>query len=1315
VKSIAAFLAGLAIVAGIACVRRHGEAGNAISVSGGSYEAVFSPANGSLLALTQKGKKGSILSSGAYGLWHVRFQDGTELKASDFHAGSEERSFGCEALPDAKAVRLVYRSAEAEVAVTVTGRPDGLDFVGEITPKAKTVLSFALPARLRFDPESLDRFISPMDGNQSVGAAFRPAFFRLQPQDRPSGWQHEAVGPKGYVALFGAPLDQRPDHDPATTLAVTREGREWLGTALADRVDHATAVVNRPPAKGQADLVLADSPNGPYFSASHLGGSGLLWRLGGGVGDAERPMALDLVMAAIEKLAASPNVAQPPAAVGQGTQAGAPVPHKPQARSRLGLIALTNGPEHGGWAGVGVSEWLDRFRAGPLASSRHPAARAGTVQVAVLASPREMIDALKADTFLAILNPYGEWVPVPDGGSMQETVEAVGRYVRSGGHWFEVGGYPFFYAMRPVRYLRYATPYPDGFADFFHLDGRAGSASVYGVQPQRWPPWEGARNPAAIFVPGQLACGGDERGGFCDRPFATYVAAGQTWRSPLVRLTVGPRTAADGLRAYCQANEIRRRLEDKMPPATLDAFRRAVLVYYAGTVQEKIAGLDRLPVPTLIHFADYLKGGFDKEYPDHLPPNPQAGTPEEFKAFIDRCHELGHLVMPYTNPTWWCDHPRGPTFEREGDAPLLRTLSGQLSYERYSANDGYTVCHWHPAVQAANRKTVRQFTEDYPVDVLFQDQCGARGWRYDTNPASPTPYAYSDGLVSMVAEDCQKVPLSTESGWDRVVNHESQLCGMAWGIVPTEGGPSWRRLMKYECPPETWDLFPLAQYIAHDKTAMLYHDLGQFVTNREVLAWALALGFSLSYRVAAPALANDAPREWLRWLDRVQKSVCARYVGRPVEAFEHDRGPAPTADDDGTLRATYGSVRIAANLGPAPRTEAGRVLAPFGFRAEAPPADGRPGVVAANLGRLGGLDFGREGVSFVVEGDARKADAWVYAAPEQEVCVELPAGMPSRVVLTFDDGRTEKMAAAGGVLRFRLPVRAGGKPRLVPPADLAGKAPRDWPAQKPAIGILDLPGIPLGWTRIAPAEWLQAFSSSRLARELGVPIRRITTVEELVAALKAGRVPGAGDGRAWLALVNPCGEAFPAMEPGKWRETLDLIRDYVNHGGSWWETAGYSFYSAFSPRAPGAGDGSGGWHVDRVGPSGMGYLGLPVGGGEIDEPAEPLAATPEGREWLGPGLAAQVDKAMSTVNRGLLRGQEDPGHLTLVAGHRQDFIGGYRLDGWGWLWRIGGFWPNPDVAPAVAVAATEYLYTHPPLPVKAGGIRYLWHVTVVAQ
>lgn len=571
--------------------------------------------------------------------------------------------------------------------------------------------------------------------------------------------------------------------------------------------------------------------------------------------------------------------------------------------------------------------------------------------------------------------------------------------------------------FQPVRYLHYSVPYPAAFADFFHLDTQIGSASIYRVQPRGHAPWEGLKDRDAIFVPCRLAIGGDERGGYCDRIFGTYVPAGESWRSPEVRITIG-QSAAESLQAYCKANGIDRRLEDKMSPDVLEKFRNSVLVYYGGNCREKLEHLELLPLPSQIHFADYLKGGFDKEYPDHLPPRPDFGTSEDFRAFFDKSHQLGHLVSPYTNPTWWCDDPKGPTFEKEGEAPLLRNLDGSLSRERYGSNEGYTICHWHPAVRAANQRTVRQFTEEYPVDILFQDQCGARSWSYDTNPASPTPYAYIEGLLSMIAEDCQVRPLSTESGWDRVVNYESQLCGMSWSIVPSVGGPSWRTFMKHQYPPETWEIFPLAQYIAHDKAAMLYHDLGQFVTNRQVLAWTLGLGFCMSYRISAPMLKQDACLEWLRWLDCIQKSVCSRYVGKPVNAFEHSRVSAIDPEDDGILRAVYGDVEIVANLGLKERTEQNRELPPYGFYATA------PGMIAANLKRLGGLDFWDDGISFVTEEKAQNTHIWVYEYPGREVCVELPNSGRSNVSLVLDEGSAIQATVKDGILRFRLPGKA---------------------------------------------------------------------------------------------------------------------------------------------------------------------------------------------------------------------------------------------------------------------------------------------------
>jgi hypothetical protein len=924
----------------------------------------FSTANGSILAITQRGKSGSICANGEHGLWLARFRDGSEVCATNC-------AFSCE--PDAKAnaLWLNYRCAEIEVRVTATARDNGVEFTAKIRPATKTVLGFALPARLRFNPDALDRFVCPSDGNNGVGMALRPAFFKQQSEDEPAGWRHITTGGRGYASLYGGSLQMRSVHDAPVALRVTPEGREWFGAGLSKRLEGAQATVNRAPAKGQADLVLANSDHGAYFSASHLDGAGLLWRVGGFVGDKEQRLVIAMVKATVENLAAKPT----------------------EGRATIGFVSLAAGPQHGGGTAMAAQDLLTALRA--------------PRPIVELRSPREMMAALESQEFLAIVNPYGELLPATSDDGLPAAVAAIGKFVRAGGNWFEVGGYPFHAALRPMRWMSFSAPYPPAFADFLHLDTRAGSASLYGVQPQKSPPWAGARDRDAIFVPGKLGCGGDERGGWCERGFATFVETGKSWRTPVVRLAVG-KPVEKSLRDYCDANQIKRKLDEKMPADLLAKFKKSVLVYYAGNCAEKLAHLEKLPSPSLVHFADYLKGGFDKEYPDHLPPHPKFGTAPQFREFLDRCQTLGHLVMPYTNPTWWCDHPKGPTFEREGDAPLLKNLDGKPSYERYSANDGWTVCHWHPAVQRANRGTVRQFSEDYPVDVLFQDQCGARGWRYDTNPASPTPFAYTDGLLSQVAEDAAKKPLSTESGWDRVVNCESQLCGMTWSIVPTEGGPSWRRLMKYDYSPRTWDIFPLAQIIAHDKCSLVHHDLGQFVTNRETLAWTLALGYGLSYRVAAPALERNAPREWLRWLDRLQKTVVAHYVGEPMKSFAHERG---NANDDGIIRAIYGPVEVVANLGASP--SAAPTLPAFGFRATA------PGVIAASLQD--------DGASFVVEGSVRRADVWVYAPPGSDAEVELPAKMGDTLALTFDNAPAAPAQTAGRILRFRLPTRSDAR------------------------------------------------------------------------------------------------------------------------------------------------------------------------------------------------------------------------------------------------------------------------------------------------
>ncbi|MDR2849415.1 MAG: hypothetical protein LBW77_02585, partial [Verrucomicrobiota bacterium] len=974
----------------------------------------FNPETGAITAVTPTGQTGSVWQSGEAGLWSARFSDGSVVDASSFHATNALRSFAYTAGPDG--LTLSYTSAALTVKVTAATRPDGIELRAETTPAEKTLLRLDLPGRLRFTPESVTRFVMPHNGNTGLGAAFNARFFARQSEDQPTGWKAAMSGPKGYQTLCGGPLDSRDMHDPAVPLTVTDEGRRWLPPQVADRAAKAKAIVNRAPTRAQADIVLVDSANGPYLSANRLGGAaGGLWRIGGGVNENTADTALALVSATIAKLAAAP---------------AAP-------RTRIGLVNLANGPERGNWCDVAVADWRDRLAAA-AARSR------GRVTFTELATPQDMLAALHSPDFLCILNPYGEAIPAPSDDGQPAVLQALGEYVKAGGHWFEVGGYSFYQTLRPHRYLSYSEAYPVLFADFMHLDSAAGAAALYRVQPRTVKqPWDAALTPSEIFTPGFLGCGGDERGGFCDHAFSAHVKPGETWRTPAVRMTLGT-PIRDALARYADANALTRPLADKIAPAALARLKQSVLLYLPGSCREKDTALSRLPVPTLIHFADYLKGGFDKEYPDHLPPPPSFGTPDELRAFFARARAMGHLISPYTNPTWWCDHPKGPSFERAGDAPLLKGLEGKPVYERYNVNDGWTTTLWHPAVQAANRATVRQFTQDFPVDLLFQDQCGARGWLYDTNPASPTPAAYTEGMIAMNDEDSRLIPLGTENGWDRVANYQTLLCGLSWGIVPTERGPAWVRLLKATHPADTWEIFPLALALMHDKAVFMHHDLGQFVTNERVLTWTLGLGYSLSFAASPASLAQDAPREWFAWLDRLQKSVCARYLGEPLRDFKHDRAPLFAAggdprrkSDDGTLRAAYGDVRLLCNLGDVPRAVEGTPLPAYGFRADAP-------------GLTAGL--APDGTGYVLENN----DLWIYAQPQTTVTLPIHASLKENTKLRFEGTPPTAFLlppSAFDVQRstfsITLPPR-GGPPRRPPPAHRAAPPPPRRPRGNPA-------------------------------------------------------------------------------------------------------------------------------------------------------------------------------------------------------------------------------------------------------------------------
>lgn len=575
-------------------------------------------------------------------------------------------------------------------------------------------------------------------------------------------------------------------------------------------------------------------------------------------------------------------------------------------------------------------------------------AAAYSVEVAVVPTAHGFELRGRVETGESLASPIAEfWLPPKIRFAPEETEDLVfpmlGNYgigTAYSGKWFMDQNTlpPLGSTNAWTQFNNYRISYPAAFSDFIHLRKKDGTGcAVYGIQ--RIPEHAAYSVPEPMFIPTQLETGGDVNGGYASHSYPVWLKPGEVWDAPPVALDIAS-DYRDALFRYAEANGVcRKTFAEKAPAEFGEKLKVATLLNLRGSAKQKSSLLDRLPKPTLIHFVEYLKGGHDKEYPEHLPPNPSFGTAEEFRRFIDEAHEKGHIVMPYTNPTWWCDHPRCDTFLAAGEAPLTMKEDGTHGYERYSATqDGWRITYWHPAVVAANRETVRAFIEDYPVDINFQDQIGARGWVRDFNPVAPSPMAYVQGMLEMNVEDAKKTPLATEGGWDRVADNEVMFCGLGFWIGQRSGQTNcitgkrkWR--------PDTWRIEPLALYLTHDRMFYTFHDLGHFTERPKNLAHAIAFGFSTSTIFVLPMYQDPEKRlEHIRQQAEVQRNVVSRYALKPLTAFRHDFGPAlaagsdPLGDDDGTVVAEYGDVKVVANLGPVTRVVDGVELEPFGFK-----------------------------------------------------------------------------------------------------------------------------------------------------------------------------------------------------------------------------------------------------------------------------------------------------------------------------------------------------------------------------------------------
>lgn len=882
-------------------------------------------------------------------------------------------------------ITVSYSKNNVDFTVSVTAGNGFADFQTEVRNMSDTVIqSVSIPGKLEFSPEEISQVVMPDGGLKGVGFAFLPDFFREQSTTDPAGWTGKCTSPASYIKLFGAPLNALDmQRTSPVSLNVTPDGAKIFSPELVAAINKMSRKVCRASAAGQYQISLIDSANGPFFCGSNLGGKGYFWRFGG---------------------SQYFNDTRPEAGINIFTETiSAVIRHqreKSSERNKIVLFVMKNGPQSGPMAQTKVADWEKILR---------NVAAVSKCSFEIAYSAQNVIEFLNDPTVLALVNPYGEAFPITAEGP-DRILESMRRFVQQGGNWFETGGYSFHWEYTPTRYLSYQTEYPSSAADFLQIDGKNGFGfGLYSVQKLSGKSWD----PNSLLYSSVLSCGGGKRKGWVNHDFKTYIKPSETWKSPVVRMRFG--TPEQNLRAYCADNGLVRRLSEKIESEKLQRLKDSVFFLAQGKFDYLEPIIPYLPVPTVLHCMSFMRNGFDRSYPDHLPFG--AGW-ENLPRAVKELQKRGHLFMPYSNSSFWCEtKPRPPTFAQVGEAGLLRKEDGSLNLETYGWNDhrnmGYTLCMWHPLIQTANRETVRQFKEDFPVDILFQDQFGVRWQIPDFNSASPSIAAgYVTGIINQVCEDAGRIPVATEGGYAHLTNAESLFFGFGLGLIPTRNRGSGQLDYHSVYLRKFWRIFPVIQYVAHDKVILNNHNAVAFVQNDETLAWWLGMGFSLSYlpqKWGMYRVKEPAEQSILNFLSIVQKQVVAPGIGESLRYFKHSRR---NEMDNGIIRAQYGSVSVTANLGSTPIAEPdGITIAPFGYRA------------SSRKMRAGTLSSDGSLTRFVAYEQDGAIHLAVCGTPGQFCTVLLPHPVSTEPAIHWKNGETAAAQVKNGNrLIFRLPA-----------------------------------------------------------------------------------------------------------------------------------------------------------------------------------------------------------------------------------------------------------------------------------------------------
>jgi hypothetical protein len=439
---------------------------------------------------------------------------------------------------------------------------------------------------------------------------------------------------------------------------------------------------------------------------------------------------------------------------------------------------------------------------------------------------------------------------------------------------------PGFFAANRMYVAKY--PGEGMFADFIAFDLTGGSFALYEVP-------DGTLRPSWLGIAHDDGSSVDES--VVVHSFAPRLATGKRFASPRMRIRVGAGLAGSAL-AWRDDSGIAAipSLEARAGNLLPRLVRAPFLKFDMQEMRRPFADFEpvfrALPAPSVLHFTGYGVRGFDEDYPDFLPPNTMHGTTEEFAALIAKARGMGHLSMPYTNPTWWDD--QGPTLNAL-PSPLklsdvaVRTEDGDLRFETYGPRGGYAVTPWHPFVVKRADDAVNEVVSRLGSELLFEDQIGARPWLFDTNPASPSPTAYLDGWIDHARRHSSSM-LGTESGFDRLLGHELGFFGC---ITPDGDGWATERFGA-----GNWEIYPFIALTARDKALFYFHNMGANPVTKANFRMSLATGTFPVFALYNPTVnifntgrGGGLDRDDLRVASVLQRYVLSRYATERATSF----------------------------------------------------------------------------------------------------------------------------------------------------------------------------------------------------------------------------------------------------------------------------------------------------------------------------------------------------------------------------------------------------------------------------------------------